>query len=456
MILFFISFTAFSQTVSKKTSPIIIVGAGIAGLSAANYLQAHHMPVLILEARNRIGGRIDTVQYQNATFDLGAAWLHGIKHNPLTKLINQQHIQIIPTYYNDNLPFDVFHSFTFYDDQGQKITKNEMRNVVQLAKKCDEFITHQKQKNIFSVKEALDRFIYLHHLPSRVAHLLHFIMINIYTYEFAGDLQSLSADANSPYLQSKVSGKNYLFPQGYAQVLTKLAENIPINLNEKVRAIRYEKKGVEVVTDKTHYQADFVILTVPLGVLKANTIHFKPTLPKAKQMAIKQLQMGIYNKIYLFFDKPFWNKKVEWLGYIPTEKNINNSLDIMNFYPLSHLPILVVFTGGSLAKKMEYWDNQKIITNIMQPLQTIYGQRISQPTAYVITRWYQDPFSGGSYSYLPKGVDKNTYAVMARPVAQRLFFAGEATSKTDPSTVHGAYVTGIRAAKEVLSVLAKS
>ena len=157
--------------------------------------------------------------------------------------------------------------------------------------------------------------------------------------------------------------------------------------------------------------------------------------------------MGVYNKIFLLFNRVFWNKKAEWIGMVPKENSPYQWVDIMNYYTFTKQPILLVFTAASFAKQIETWPDEKIISSIMQVLRTIYGKDIPEPSSYVITRWYQDPYARGSYSYLPVGAKVKDYAEISKPVMNRLFFAGEATSTSDPSTVHGAYFSGVHAAQ---------
>lgn len=430
---------------------VIIIGAGIAGLSAAHVLVKHHIPVVILEARNRIGGRIFSIHPWGPGLDLGASWIHGVDHNPITELAKQQNIATVPTVYDDNALLNKFNSITLYDAAGKKIDDEQKKSIVAIAKKFDDYVNsnlHQLKNK--SVNDVLIKFLKGNHVSNTLAYPVQFIVTNMYLYEYAADLSSLAANANQAYEHSPVSGENVIFPDGYSQILPKLTKDVTIKLNQPVKKISYDRNGVDVYTNDHHYHADRVIITVPLGVLKSGTIHFVPSLPQAKQNAIHQLGIAVYDKVYLLFDHPFWDTQSEWIGYIPN--NLDETLDFMNLYSFTHKPILLVFTGGTRAKNIEQWSNEKTITYIMDTLKLMYGENIPKPTSYVITRWYKNPLAQGSYSYLPVGADINDYKILAQPVLNRLFFAGEATSDTDPATVHGAYATGIRVAKEVMMV----
>lgn len=168
---------------------------------------------------------------------------------------------------------------------------------------------------------------------------------------------------------------------------------------------------------------------------------------------IDKIQTGVFNKIYLLFPCVFWDKEVEWIEQITSSEFRDQIYDIMNFGKYFKQPILLVFTAGSFAKEVENWSDEKTINSIMSVLKKIYGNDIPDPSSYRITRWGKDPLSLCSYSSPGLQSDEQTYATFAEPVKEHLFFAGEATSQTDCSTVLGAFTTGQRAARQVLSVM---
>ena len=160
--------------------------------------------------------------------------------------------------------------------------------------------------------------------------------------------------------------------------------------------------------------------------------------------------MGFLNKIYLFFDKTFWDQSIEWISMMPSKEKPKEHYEALNLYKFVKQPILLFFSAGSFSEKTESWTDKKIIDNVMHHLKLMYGNNIPSPSAYLITRWGKDPFAHGSYSYPGVGTTLDDYKTLAAPVANKLFFAGEATSSTDPSTVHGAYMSGIAAAELIL------
>ena len=431
-----------------KIHDVIIIGAGISGLAAATKLYQKNPNILILEARDRIGGRIWSVNPWGSNLDLGASWLHGIDNNPVTHLIEQASIKTVPTSYNSDDLKRKLADMSLYDNKGEKIPQIEIEATIPLLLNFEKFVDCLPNKNT-TLKMAFDLYIQKEKIKGRQLKILKYQVISSYVYEFADDFISLSIDIEKPYINSQVSGEQVMFPGGYIQFADLLAQDIPINLNQVVTKINYGTPLIEIVTEGHQYYARALIITVPVGVLNAKKIIFDPPLPAEKIAAFSQIKMGTYDKIFLYFNKIFWDKETEWIGFIQSTPAKHAVLDIMNYYKFSKLPILLVFNAGKQAEQFEQLSDQHIIDNIMQELRIMYGKDIPEPTSHVITRWHNDPYALGSYSHLSPGVSIDNYQIMGKPVNNRLFFAGEATSLTDPATVHGAYLSGIRAAIEV-------
>jgi monoamine oxidase len=190
------------------------------------------------------------------------------------------------------------------------------------------------------------------------------------------------------------------------------------------------------------------VVTVPLGVLKSGKITFSPQLPAGKRRAIESLGMGLLNKCYLRFPKVFWPSQFDWLEYIPADND-----RWITWFSLARpieQPILVGFNAATTGQEMEKWTDQQTVDSAMQTLRKIFGSNVPDPTGFQITRWASDPFSLGSYSFNALGSKPAMRDELARPLGDRVFFAGEATSRKHFGTVHGAYLSGLRAAEEVL------
>ena len=254
-------------------------------------------------------------------------------------------------------------------------------------------------------------------------------------HEYAGDSSTLSLwnyDEGEEF-----DGEDELVIGGYDGVVSGLLSGLKIDLklNNVVSSIDYTgKSGVTVkMTDGTSVMSDYVICTLPLGVLQSNSVKFNPALPGAKAKAIKNLKMGLLNKLFLEFPSVFWNKEAEVLNKVSETKGLWQ--ESYNLYFYTKKPILLMFTAGTFAKDMEKWSDAEIVASAMTTLKQIYGQKIPNPTKQIVTRWGSDPYSLGSYSYSGVGSKAPTDRLaLAATVADRLFFGGEASSHLYPAT----------------------
>jgi len=221
-----------------------------------------------------------------------------------------------------------------------------------------------------------------------------------------------------------------------------------------VTQIDYSGTEVDVLTNRGSFQASYVLVTVPLGVLQAGRIAFHPRLPKGKRDAIRKTRMGVFNKIFLKFNSVFWDQEDELIGYMGGEDE--DWPEIVNFHKIAGFPVLLAFSAGTIGKKNELRDDVELVACLMACLRKMYGQNIPEPTGHLITRWNQDLFSFGSYSYVPVGSKQSLRRQIGIPVENRVFFAGEATSQFFLATVHGAFLSGVRAAYEIMLADAKA
>ena len=427
------------QEIAKSSGAnILVIGAGVAGLATARILKSKGFRVTVLEARNRIGGRILTDKSLGLPVDLGASWIHGINNNPIGKLARDSQIRILPTDY-DNLQV--------YGNNGKLLGEKEIKSadslyqrVMKQAKAMSENLDYD-----ISVAEAVTRIANQEKLTLQQQGILQWQLNSNILIENGTDLDKLSIwewDEDEAF-----GGKDYLFPGGYDQIIQVLAKGIDVKLQQKVMAINYNDSGVLVKTDKGTFQADAILITLPLGVLKSENITFSPPLPSRKRAAINSLDMGVLNKVVLKFPKLFWSKDYDWIGYMSRmEKDFSEFLNLRRY---SSAPVLIAFAGGSFARSLEGISEKEVVERVMKVLRRIYGNDIPNPDAVLRTKWASDPFTLGSYSTMPVGSKGSDRTILAEPVGKRLFFAGEATSQDYPATVHGAFLSGIREAERI-------
>ena len=418
---------------------VIVIGAGMAGLAAAQELVKQGHEVLILEGRDRIGGRVWTSnKWPDAPLDLGASWIHGVKGNPLTKLATAAKARTVATSYDRAL---------VYGPAGQPVTPKEQRQLAEWQGRLEEAILQaQDEDDDQSIQAAIEEALDWADLTAEERQLVDFLLNSTIEQEYGGSTKVLSThwfDDGKFF-----GGDDALFLDGYGVLIRHLARGLAITLGESVSAIDWAATPLKVTTNKAVYTADHVIVTLPLGVLKAGTVKFTPDLPAAKRKAIKTLGMGILNKCYLRFPHAFWPTDVDWLEQIPAKRG--EWTEWVSFMRVAQWPILLGFNAADHGLAIEGWSDQAIVDSAMQTLRHLFGATIPDPLDYQVTRWGADPFARGSYSFTAVGALPEMRDQLAASLGGKLFFAGEATERNYASTVHGAYLSGVRAAKEVV------
>lgn len=425
------------------TQRILIIGAGMAGLAAAHELAQQHFDVTVLEARDRIGGRVWTDRsWPGMPLDLGASWIHGVVGNPIADLARQFHVPTLPT--DDSL--------TIYDSAGQKLTAREQLRLVERYEQVKITVDELRQQRRahgqadISLGEALREVIARKDFSSRELNELWYAINSTIEHEYAADVDWLSLyHWDEPY---HFDGDEVIFPQGYDALAHGLARGLDMRLNHIVSKIEYDAQRVTVQTNRVAFEADRVVVTLPLGVLKRGAVKFVPGLPLRKQQAIERLGMNVLNKVYLRFTKVFWRADdTDWIGYIAENKG--EWAEALNIHHYTRQPILLWFNAAAYGTHLESPSDAAIIGEAMRRLRVMYGADIPEPEGYLITRWLSDPFAGGSYSHLPVGATPDDRAALTEPIADRVFFAGEATVIDHAATVHGAYLSGVREAQQI-------
>jgi monoamine oxidase len=416
---------------------ILVIGAGIAGLAAARQLNAN-FKVTVLEGRDRAGGRIQTDRSLDFPLDLGAGWIHGIQKNPIGKLAKRLQLHLIPTDYEEMRLYD--RAGKPYKDKHLDKSWSQFKKVIKQTKKWG-----KKRDADLSIASGLEWILAKQDLSHRQRQLLDWWIASEIAIETGSELEDLSLwywDEDEEF-----GGDDYIIADGYDRLIQHLATGVDIQFQQRVIAIHYNDRRVDVQTERAVFQADAVVVTLPLGVLKAGHCTFDPPLETSKQGAIARLAMGTLNKIVLQFPRVFWDEDCELIGYAPPVEP--GWFEFLNLYPSLHRPVLVALVGGNCARTLESQSDRQVAETAMRVLRQSYGTSIPDPNATIVTRWNRDPFSLGAYSQIPVGGTMRDRNLLAKPVANRLFFAGEATSSPYPATVHGAFLSGVREAERI-------
>ncbi|MDX1911699.1 MAG: NAD(P)/FAD-dependent oxidoreductase [Saprospiraceae bacterium] len=412
---------------------VIVVGAGISGLAAAKKLQDKSFSVTVLEAQDRVGGRLRSNREAGIAFDEGASWIHGINGNPITQLAQQAGMTTFHTNDDDILSYDLggaLRSDPVYQD-AEDAFYNLLETLMNNGSPTQSFET------VFNA-----------HYPQYAADRLWKFFLSSYLTFDLGDLDQLSSllyDAGEEF-----GGVEKIAVNGYDTIARHLAAGLTVQLNQRVERVDYSGEKLKVTHNGAVSEADYVLVTVPLGVLKNNRIEFVPALPADKQTAIQKMGMNCVNKFLLIWDTAFWDD-VQYISYTPdTPDKFNYFLNVGKYHPGVHA--LMTFAYADYGRQTETMSDAEVTDAIMAHLKDIYGDSIPAPVRLLRTRWSTNENAFGAYSFPAVGTELRHYDDLAQSVADRLFFAGEHTEADYFSTVHGAYLSGLREAEKLIDL----
>lgn len=401
---------------------VAIIGGGAAGIAAARRLAQAGRSVLIVEALPRLGGRAHTVELAGLPVDLGCGWLHSAERNPLRVLADETG-QLI--------------------ERGEGAWRKQFRNKGASA---------AEQRKAWAAYEAFGEAIRAH--PPASDNAGDAIAANDPWRPF---IESLSSYMNGAQLDAlsvadfiayddAASERNWRLPGGYGAFIAGLAEGLPTALGTVVRSVAHGD-GVTIETDKGTIHADAAIVAVSTTVLSNGAIGFAPAVNDHLHAAAC-LPLGLADKVYFSLATP---------EAVPPESHLLGRIDRArtgSYYlrPFGR-PIVECFLGGALASDLEADGDEVTLDFLKGELRDLLGAEFIRALAPIaITRWGKEPTIGGSYSHALPG-HSGSRAVLAAPVSERLCFAGEACSRTDYSTAHGAWESGIAAADWILQGL---
>ncbi|MGY4304821.1 monoamine oxidase [Bradyrhizobium sp. USDA 4369] len=405
---------------------IAIIGAGAAGLGAAHALQTAGVSFIVLEARDRIGGRAHTIMASpDVTFDLGCGWLHSADRNSFVAIAGQ-------------LAFAIDKNLPPWRDQAYDAAfpRAEREDFIRAL---DAFFTRTAE----AAARGRDA-------PASVCletgNRWNGMIDAICTYLNGCELEQMSLLDFEAYEDTEL---NWRIRCGYGALVAAYGAGLPIALNCNVSLIDHSDTRIRLTTSQGTLTADKVIVTVPTNLIADEAIRFTPALP-VKVEAAAGLPLGLDNKVTLALDG--WE-------HLPKDSGMrgrSHTARVGSFQlrPFGQ-PCIEGFYGGSFAREIEAEGEGALAAQAIDDVVALLGHDIRKSLKPLAeSRWGADPFARGAYSHaLPGQAAKR--AVLAAPVDDRLFFAGEATPPDFFSTAHGARDSGERAAKEALASLGK-
>jgi monoamine oxidase len=408
---------------------VAVIGAGSAGIAAGRRLaMASGVSVLLLEARERAGGRAWTVEKHGYPLDLGGEWLHSANRNVLTTIAEE-------------LGFEIY--------QRRPDWTTRLKNSGATAEEQEDWIAAREanfRARHHAALESEDRPASTTLPPGGQWNAL---LDATSTWGNAVELAKLSVKDNDRY---EDSGVNWRVRRGYGTLLATLAEELPIVFDTPVSRVDHRGRDIVLDTKRGRISAKCVIVAVPTSILSSETLAFDPVLP-AKLDAANGLPLGLADKLFFHFDGDMAH--LDPIGDIflvgSTTRRETMSYQVRPF----GRPIIQTFFGGEFAAGLEREGFPAMAAFATDELAALCGEDIRKKlTPLAASSWRADEFARGSYSYAKPG-HADDRAVLAAPVDRRIFFAGEATSPNFFSTVHGAHETGTRAAEDALDSLGR-
>ncbi len=416
------------------TRDVIVIGAGAAGIAAARSLAAAGRDVTILEARDRVGGRIWTT-FDLAPFpvELGAEFVHG-ERVVTWRWLEEFGLDAVDARRGEGWwafaggrlfdpkgfaalmpshPFDDLRDAAGAWESGTATMENALRAWARGNEKRQ----METAWGLWNTAACLDR---------------------------GADLDLLGVDT---FLEATYPGdgdENYRVSAGYSSILERAAALLDVRLGTPVTAIEWDGHGATVHFGSTAVACKHVVVTLPLGVLRAGGVTFDPPLPDWKRDAVERLGVGHVDTVVLVFDAPFWPEE---MGGLFTDLDAQGWI-VSGWGSAQRAPVLRGLMGGRAAERFETAPDP--VAKAVHELEMVFGVELAgRLRKGFFAAWGTDPWARTGYSYVPPG-GRGRRVALAEPLGRVLFFAGEATNVVRPGTVHGAIESGERAATEVL------
>jgi monoamine oxidase len=405
---------------------VVIIGAGAAGIGAGHRLRERGLRFVILEARDRIGGRSHTVTTEAGPVDLGCEWLHSADRNPFTAIAQGFGLAL-----DERLP-----------DWGGRLRRLGATTAEEedWYRARDEFHERLEAAGVSAAPDAPASTL----LPAdgRWNPLLDAVS----TWANGAELARVSIKDYAGYADS---GVNWRVRDGYGMLIARTGAGLPVALGDPVTQIDHRDRAIKLATARGRLTARAVLVTLPPTLLAAEAIRFTPRLPDDKLAAANFVPLGLANKLFLALDGTPPD--------LPPNSHVLGARDRVATGSYEMRPhgraIVAAYFGGVLARELEEAGAAAMADFAIAELAAVFGTALRrQLRPLASSAWYGDPFARGSYSHALPG-HAGDRASLARPIDDRVFFAGEACIPGDFSTAHGAYKSGLAAAERMAATL---
>ena len=439
--------TAGPAGITGPVRRVLVIGAGIAGLTAANVLDQAGVEAVVLEARDRIGGRLHTADLGGWPADLGGSWIHTPVGNPLSAFAE---LAGVPRRSANPVP----EVGVFDCGEGRRLSAAEA--AAEFGLQLEGFPAAQDRLLAelgpdATAADGIEAFVAQAGLdpgPARRARQgLHALI--------EAESASATADQSLRWMWHETEYGGDFFgdvPEGgYRRVVEALAAGLDLRLGTEVTEIACSADGVRVrCADGRMEEGSHVVVTVPLGVLKQGGLSFSPALPPDRQDAIGRLGFGRYEKVVLRFAEPFWRDAgFPHLMIYPRDPTVA-AVWAFGLDAFGGGPVLAFHAFHSAAGRLLGMTQDEAVRWALGLLAEATGRPCPAPAEVVVTSWAADRFSGGAYTHIPPGASPADADLLGEPADGRLLFAGEHTQSARLAYADGALTSGIREAKRLL------
>ncbi len=399
----------------------VIVGAGTAGIAAARALRARGAQFVVLEARDRVGGRAytDTSRFGFAV-DLGAQWLHSADVNPLAALARKAGFDVRET------PEDWGggNAARWLDAPRLEDLAATMRSFFAALRAFD---PHGDDVPVSALLAGSD-------WPA--------VLRAVVTYITGAPPEDVSS---ADIAADRDTDTDCPVREGVGALVASLAAGLPVRLRCPVTAVDWSSRAVRIETPAGRLRCHRAILTVPTDVLAAGGISFRPALPAAKQAALDDLPLGRNERVVLPVSGSAFEAPADSFHF---SSLTDADAPHVHVRPYGRACVSAYFGAGA-AREIAALDDAAASAVVTERLCALFGNSARAAVGPgLVTRWQHDPFTRGAYSYARPG-RRAARKVLAEPLAERLYFAGEATWPDHYATVHGAFLSGLAAVESL-------